>query len=161
MTYIKDLTERYPEGFGGICTDDCYDLELSLWEGFEDSFRKEQEEAMKRYQKEEKTRAKFRKAFQKLVKRVLESPDEVYNGQKQLFNGYHIAVYTRDGRHYIARGVNCRNSFREVVRISWNREYEIVEDEAFLESLYYAFGVNEEKWELDRSGTWVDVLEEV
>jgi len=40
MTYIPDLTERYPEGFGGICMDDgfweTYPVDNDYYEGMYD-----------------------------------------------------------------------------------------------------------------------------
>ena len=160
MTYIPDLTERYPEGFGGICMDNDYGFaeECAMWDAMERSFAKEQQEAMERYMKHEAKMLKWRTAIQKVVNTVIEAPNETYSGKKKLFNGYHLAVCTDNGKHYICHGVNCRNSMNQVVRISWER-YEITEGKEFLDKMYRVFGITEEKWEL-KNGTWHNVLEE-
>lgn len=52
MTYIPDLTERYPEGFGGICMDDgfweTYPVDNDYYEGMYDEEEEVQDELIDR-----------------------------------------------------------------------------------------------------------------
>ena len=47
LTHIPDLTERYPEGFGGVDMYEPYDPEYEFWKTVEQAEQMEREEVDK------------------------------------------------------------------------------------------------------------------
>ena len=94
--YIKDLTERYSEGFR-IKDNLVNDAEYQAYKSIEEECKRAKEEYLAQASERDKGRKKIKKA----IRKILENPAEDWFGEDDIL-GQHFMFMKLDEKNYIA-----------------------------------------------------------